>query len=355
MKITTTKSSRLASVDYTNLPFGRVFSDHMFVCKHKNGHWGEPQILPYGAISMNPGSQVLHYGQSVFEGMKSFKNSNGELLLFRQAENFKRLNKSAVRMSIPQLPEDIFMNGIDELLKLDSEWCKSGDDYSLYIRPFIYASSDCIKASSSEEFTFIIITSPTTTYYPGEVNLVIEEHFTRASKGGVGFAKAAGNYAATFYPTQQANSKGFQQVIWTDSNDHRYIEECGTMNIWFRIGDKLITPELSDSILNGITRNSIITLAKGAGIEVEERKILVTDLIDSYNSGELKEVFGTGTAVAVSFISSITFRKIKMTFGNIDDSFALRLKKQMQGIQRGIIKDIYGWTKKIPSSAKITK
>ena len=348
MKITKTINSKLGSIEFDKLPFGRVFSDHMLVCNYKNGAWEDPEILPYGPISINPGTQVLHYGQSIFEGMKAFKNSNNEVLLFRKEENFKRLNKSAIRMSIPQIPKDIFMKGIDELVALDSEWCKYEEGYSLYIRPFIFASSECIKASSSEEFTFMIITSPTTTYYPGEVNLVIEEYFTRASKGGVGFAKAAGNYAATFYPTKQANSKGFQQVIWTDSNEHKYIEECGTMNIWFRFGNKLVTPELTETILNGVTRNSIMTLAKDSGIEVEEKRISVIDLLDAYHSGELKEVFGTGTAVAVSPITSITFRDERMNITAIKDSFALRLKKHMQGIQKGEVKDIYGWTTKVP-------
>ena len=348
MKITKTTNSRLCSTKFNDLPFGRVFSDHMLVCHYSNGAWEDPEILPYGPIPMNPGSQVLHYGQSIFEGMKAFKNSNNEVLLFRKEENFKRLNKSAIRMSIPEIPQHIFMNGLDELLALDGDWCKDEPGYSLYIRPFIFASSECIKASSSEEFTFMVITSPTTTYYPGEVNLVIEEHFTRACKGGVGFAKAAGNYAATFYPTKQANHKGFQQVIWTDSNEHKYIEECGTMNIWFRLGDKLITPELSDSILGGVTRDSIIVLAKDAGIEVEERRILVSDILDAYNSGELKEVFGTGTAVAVSPISSITFRDKKMNISTIRDSFALRLKDEMQAMQKGEIEDIYDWTTKVP-------
>jgi len=350
MKIKRVKDSRLDSIDFSNLPFGRVFSDHMLVCNYNNGEWKAPEILPYGPVLMNPGSQVLHYGQSIFEGMKAFKNSNNEILLFRKEKNFKRLNKSAIRMSIPEVPRDFFMNGLDKLLALDSEWCKEIDGYSLYIRPFVFASSECIKASSSEEFTFMIITSPTTTYYPGEVNLLIEEHFTRASKGGVGFVKAAGNYASTFFPTKQANNKGFQQVIWTDANEHKYIEECGTMNIWFRIGDKLITPELSDSILNGVTRDSIITLAKDRGIEVEERRVLVSDLLDAYNSGELKEVFGTGTAVAVSSISSITFRGERMTLPLIEGSFALKLKQEMQGIQKGKIQDVYGWTTKVPSS-----
>jgi branched-chain amino acid aminotransferase len=347
MKIVKTRNSRLKSTDFSDLPFGKVFSDHMFVCNYKNGRWQNPEILPYGPIGMYPGSQVLHYGQSIFEGMKAFKNSNNDLLFFRREDNFNRLNKSAVRMSIPEIPKEIFMNGLNELLALDSEWCKLQDGYSLYIRPFIFASSECIKASSSEEFTFIIITSPTTTYYPGAVNLVIEEHYTRAAKGGVGFAKAAGNYAATFYPTKLANSRGFQQVIWMDSNEHKFIEECGTMNIWFRIEDKLITPKLSDSILDGITRNSIITLANDFGIEVEERRIVVSDIVKAYNSKNLKEVFGTGTAVSVSSITSITFRDDKMMIPSTNDSFALRLKHELQAIQKGKVEDVYKWITKV--------
>ena len=347
MKVTKTHKSRLNTTDFSNLRFGTVFSDHMLVCNYKNGAWGRPEILPYGPFSINQGVQVLHYGQSIFEGMKAFKNSNNEILLFRKEANFNRLNKSAVRMSIPPLPKDIFLNGLDKLLALDSEWCRVEEGYSLYIRPFIFASSECVKASSAEEFTFVIITLPTTTYYQSEINLVIEEHYTRASRGGVGFAKAAGNYAATFFPTKLANSKGFQQVIWTDSNEHKYIEECGTMNIWFRVRDKLITPELSDSILDGVTRNSIITLAKDFGIDIVERKVLVSEIVDAYSAGELNEVFGTGTAVAVSPITSITFREKKMILPYSDDSFALKLKKQMQGIQKGEIQDIYGWTTKV--------
>jgi len=348
MKIRKKNISRLDTTDFSNLRFGTVFSDHMLVCNYKNGKWGESEILPYGPIVMNPGCQVLHYGQSIFEGMKAFKNADNEVLLFRKEENFKRLNRSAVRLSIPEIPEDIFMNGLDQLLALDRDWCKREKGYSLYIRPFIFASGECIKASSSEDFTFIIITSPTTTYYPQDINLIIEQNFTRAAKGGVGFAKAAGNYAASFYPTKQANSKGFQQVIWTDANEHKYIEECGTMNIWFRIGDKLITPELSDTILGGVTRDSIITLANDRGINVEIKKILVSDVLKAYDSGELKEAFGTGTAVAVSPIRSITFRKQKMILPTIEESFSLILKKELQGIQKGDINDIYGWTTKVP-------
>ena len=354
MKITKTNISRLESIDFADLPFGRVFSDHMLVCNYKDGSWSDPEILPYAPINMSPGSQVLHYGQSIFEGMKAFKSPNDEVLIFRKNDNFIRLNKSAVRMSIPEIPKDIFMRGLDELLSLDEGWCKSDEGYSLYIRPFIFASSECIKASSSDEFTFIIITAPTTTYYPGQVNLLIEEHFTRASKGGVGFAKAAGNYAATFYPTKLANSKGYQQVIWTDANEHKYIEECGTMNIWFRIGNKLYTPEISDTILRGITRDSIMTLAKKNGILVEEKRIPVSELVQAYHSGDLKEVFGSGTAVAVSQINSVTFRNNRMKISNVDDSYAFKLKKEMQGIQKGHIDDVYGWTSKVSKKMTIS-
>jgi branched-chain amino acid aminotransferase len=347
MKVTKTSRSKLDSTDFSNLPFGTVFSDHMLVCNYKDGKWDEAKILPYGPIPMPPGAQVLHYGQSVFEGMKAFKNNSNEILLFRKEENFKRLNQSAERLSIPVIEKSIFMNGLDNLLEIDSEWCKADQGYSLYIRPFIFASSECVKASASDEYTFIIITSPTINYYSGEMNVVIEEHYTRAPQGGVGYAKAAGNYAASFYPTKQANAKGFQQLIWTDAKEHKYIEESGTMNIWFRIGDILITPALSDSILGGITRDSIITLAKDNGIKVEQRRILITEVIEAFNKGTLKEVFGTGTAVTVNPINTITFRDQRMVIEQQADSFALKLKQQLQGIQKGSIIDTKDWTSKV--------
>ncbi len=350
MKITKTSISRLNTIDFSNLPFGTVFSDHMLVCNFKNGKWSEAEILPYGPIAMAPGAQVLHYGQSVFEGMKAFKNNADEILLFRKDENFKRLNQSAERLSIPAIDEATFMNGLDELLALDHAWCKKDEGYSLYIRPFIFASGECVKASASDEYTFIIITSPTTKYYDGEMNVVVEEHYTRAPKGGVGYAKAAGNYAASFYPTKQANAKGFQQLIWTDAKEHKYIEESGTMNIWFRIGDTLITPPLSDSILGGIIRDSIITLANDNGIKVEERKVLVSEVVDAIKNGTLKEAFGTGTAVTVKPINTITFREDRMVIEAQDDSFAIKLKQQLQAIQKGRAVDTHAWTSKVLST-----
>lgn len=321
----------------------------MLICNYRDGAWQEPEIKPYSAIPMMPGTQVLHYGQSIFEGMKAFKNQEGEILFFRKEDNFKRLNRSAKRLSIPEISREIFMEGLDILLGLDSQWLKKEDKYSLYIRPFIFASSECIKASSAEEFTFIIITSPTSSYYKEDIDVVVEEHYTRASRGGVGFIKAAGNYAASFFPTKEANSKGFTQIIWTDALEHKYIEESGTMNIWFRIGNQLITPELSDSILAGITRDSIIHLARVSGIEVSERKILVAEILEAEKNGELKEIFGTGTAVTIIPIRSITYHDKKMVLPIVKDSFSAQLRASLQNIQRGKIDDKYGWTSKIKS------
>ena len=349
MNITKVIKSRIDQVDFKNLPFGRVFSDHMLICHYKNDVWLEPKIIPYGPINMFPGTQVLHYGQSIFEGMKVFKNNHNEILLFREEENFRRLNDSALRLSIPPIPKNIFMNGLKELLNIDEAWCKSDDGYSLYVRPFIFASSEWIKASSSEEFTFIIITSPTINYYPNSIDLVIEQHFSRATQGGVGFAKAAGNYAGSFYPTKLANKKGFTQVIWTDSKEHKYIEESGTMNIWFMINDILITPALSDTILGGVTRDSILKIASMLGIEVQERKISVDELVDSYQKGILQEVFGSGTAVAIVAAKSISLGDKRMLLPIINNPVSMKLKKILQDYQYGRTEDIFNWTNKLTS------
>tara|TARA_B100000902_G_scaffold223178_1_gene212015 strand:- start:2070 stop:3140 length:1071 start_codon:yes stop_codon:yes gene_type:complete len=353
MKITKIDKSRIDSVNFTDIPFGRFFSDHMLICHYKNGKWLEPEIKKYGPILMPPGAQVLHYGQSVFEGMKAFKDDNDNMLLFRKRDNFRRLNKSAHRLSIPTLPEKIFFDGLDVLLSLDAQWCKKDDNYSLYVRPFIFASGECVKASESDEYTFMIITSPTTTYYAKDINVVIEESYTRAAQGGVGYTKASGNYAASFYPTKIARKNNFTQVIWTDAKEHKYIEEAGTMNIWFKLRDKLITPAISDSILAGITRDSIIKIARGRGIEVEERRISVDELIKAYENNELQEAFGSGTAVSISPISSITYQDKRMILPKQENSAALELKSILQDIQRGRINDKYNWIEKVNRSKSI--
>lgn len=347
MRITRKSSSSINDIDFHNLKFGEIFTDHMLICKYKEGSWGDTEIKPYQPISVFPGTQVFHYGQAVFEGMKAFKTHQGRVLLFRQEDNFNRLIKSSRRLCIPEIPKDIFINGLHEVLKLDSEWVKEGDKFSLYIRPFIFASGQCIKATVSDEYTFMIICSPTTTYYQGEMNLKIEQEYTRAVKGGTGSIKAAGNYAASFYPTKISKNKGFDQIIWTDSDKHEYLEEAGTMNIWLRIGNKLITPDLGDTILGGITRNSILRLANDIGIDVEERPINIQELQKAYQEGILHEAFGTGTAVSIININSITLGRTKMKLSRCNDSYGLLLKEQLIGLQHGKLEDKYGWTTEV--------
>ena len=348
MKITKTIQSKIENTDFDNLSFGKCFSDHMFSISYKNNKWQNPEILPYGPLSLNPGTHVFHYGQAIFEGMKAYKNEQGETLLFRPHENIKRLNRSADRMCMPRIDEDIFMQGLRTLLEIDKNWIPNSDSMSLYIRPFMIADSEFIRATPASEFKFIIITSPTSTYYSGKTNLKIEQKYARSVIGGTGFAKAAGNYAAAFAPTKKAQNEGFTQIIWTDAISHEYIEECGTMNIMFRIDDKIITPKLSDSILGGITRDSIITIAKQKGIMVEERRISVSEIIEKYNNGRIKEAFGVGTAVTLNPIDSITFKDMVIDIKVLEqDSFATILKKELLDIQYGKIEDINGWTFKV--------
>ena len=348
MKITKTIQSKIENTDFDNLSFGKCFSDHMFSISYKNNKWQNPEILPYGPLSLNPGTHVFHYGQAIFEGMKAYKNEQGETLLFRPHENIKRLNRSADRMCMPRIDEDIFMQGLRTLLEIDKNWIPNSDTMSLYIRPFMIADSEFIRATPASEFKFIIITSPTSTYYSGKTNLKIEQKYARSVVGGTGFAKAAGNYAAAFAPTKKAQNEGFTQIIWTDAISHEYIEECGTMNIMFRIDDKIITPKLSDSILGGITRDSIITIAKQKGIMVEERRISVSEIIEKYNNGRIKEAFGVGTAVTLNPIDSITFKDMVIDIKVLEqDSFATILKKELLDIQYGKIEDINGWTFKV--------
>ena len=347
MKVTKTRHSRLAETDFNNLDFGRTFSDHMLMCKYKNGKWEEAEILPYQALSFEPGTHVFHYGQAVFEGMKAYNGPNNETLLFRPKDNMNRLNQSAQRLCMPSIDENTFTDGLKALLAIDKQWIPSGAKKSLYIRPFMIASSEFIRATPSKEFTFFIITSPTSQYYSGEVHLKVEEKYTRSAEGGTGYAKAAGNYAAAFFPTKKAQNAGFTQVIWTDANEHQYIEESGTMNIVFRLNNTLVTPELSDSILGGITRDSILSLARSKGIKVEERKISVKEIFEAHKKEELKEAFGVGTAVTVNPINSITKKEERIEIAPVSDSYATLLKESLQGIQYGKILDQFNWVERL--------
>ena len=344
MKIEKIKESRINTVDFKNLDFGGVFTDHMYSCDFIDGKWINSEITPYKPITVSPASRVFHYGQACFEGMKAFKDNNDKTWLFRPIDNYERIIKSSKRLAMPEFPKDLFFNALHNLLKIDADWIKPGFGNSLYIRPFIFASEGSINATEAKEYKFMIICAPASSYYSGEVRVKIEKSFSRAAKGGVGYAKAAGNYAAQFYPTILAKNEGYQQIIWTDSSTHEYIEEAGTMNLFFRIGNKLITAPTSDSILDGITRKSLIQIAKDENIDVEIRPLLVSELIDAANNGSLFEIFGSGTAVVVLPILGFGYENNKYELPIKENSWANLLKNKLNNIQYNISKDPYGWT-----------
>lgn len=343
MKVTRVQETKINSVDFENLVFGKTFTDHMFLCHFRDGKWQTPEIKPYQALTLDPSASVFHYGQAVFEGMKAFKDDNEKVWLFRPEENFKRINLSAKRLQIPEFPESYFFEGLNTILQLDQEWVRPGSGNSLYVRPFVFASQPSVQASASMEYTFMIICAPVKSYYSGgEINVLIAEEYSRAANGGVGYAKAAGNYAAQFYPTSEALKKGFQQIIWTDASTHEYLEEAGTMNIFFKINGTLITSPTNDRILDGITRKSIIAIAKHEGIPVEERPIKISELKEAHQNGSLEEVFGTGTAVVVLPIHSFSHQETSYTLPK-QTPLALKLKEKLVGIQYNASEDPFGW------------
>ena len=343
IKIIKAKTSKINEVDFDNLTFGKVFSDHMLVCDFKNGAWQTPKVVPYQPITLDPSAKIFHYGQSIFEGMKAYKDANEDVWLFRPLENVKRLNISAKRLAIPELPESYFMDGLKALLKVDKNWIPTKEGSSLYIRPFVFASGKGFHASPADEYKFIICTAPSGAYFSGKVKVLIEETYSRSANGGVGFAKAGGNYAGQFYPTQLAVEKGYQQVIWTDDTNHENIEEAGAMNIFIRINDTLITGPTSDRILDGITRKSIIDIAKAEGIAVEVRKITVHEVVEAAKNGSLKEMFGAGTAAVVSPISGFGYKGVDYDLPELSETYANKLKKIITDIQTNKSEDPFGW------------
>lgn len=345
IKVEKVTQSRLNEVDFNALKFGREFSDHMLVADYENGSWSKPSILPYGRLAFAPSSSVFHYGQAIFEGMKAYRSEDDKILLFRPDANFRRFNNSAARMSMAEVPEHIFMDGIRQLVELDSNWVPKGDGHALYIRPFLIADDEFIGVKASNRYKFMIITSPTAGYYSGAVSVKVEEHYARACEGGIGAAKAAANYAASLLPAQKAQAEGYDQLIWTDSKSHQFIEESGTMNIMFVIGDTLLTPSLdTKTILPGITRDSILTLARDWGMKVEERQVSVKEIIEAHQAGKLKEAFGAGTAATIAPISRIGYGKEDYQLSDFTKwEFANKTKATLEGIKRGKIEDKFGW------------
>lgn len=336
-------SSRVGDVNFENLIFGQIFTDHMFECDYKDGVWGNARIRPYGPLTISPAAKVFHYGQAVFEGMKAYKDETGKVWLFRPEQNFLRINKSSARMAIPEFPREIFFEALTTLVKMDSEWVRPGLGNSLYIRPFVMATEVGVGASPSTQYKFMILMSPAQAYYTGDVKVIIADHYSRSANGGVGAAKAAGNYGAQFFPTNLAREKGFQQVIWTDDSEHKYLEEAGTMNVFFRINDTLLTAPVSDRILDGVTRKSIIDIAKHDGIDVEIRPVLVSELVEAAKDGSLKEIFGAGTAAVISPVSAFGHKDDLYELTKPADSYATRFKKELLDIQYNRSEDPFNW------------
>jgi branched-chain amino acid aminotransferase len=340
--------SKLQDLDLNDLPFGHYFSDHMLEADYENGEWKNVEIKPYQPLLLNPSVAALHYGQAIFEGIKAYKDAEGNAFIFRPQDNYKRFNISAERMQMPAVPEELFMEGMRQLIALDKNWIPTKEDHSLYIRPFMFSSDEVIGVRPSDTYKFMIILSPTGPYYSAPMRIYVEEKYVRAAPGGVGFAKAAGNYGAAMYATAHAKKIGYDQVLWMDAVEHKYVQEIGTMNVFFIIGNTAITPDLNEgTILDGVTRQSAITLLKEMGFRVEERHLAIDDIIEAYKAGLLYEVFGTGTAATISLIKELRYKDFVMKFDVENWKTAPTLKKWLTDIREGRREDKYGWMHRI--------
>ncbi len=346
--ITKAEHSKLNDINLENIPFGKYFTDHMLEVDYEDGEWKVAEIKPYQPLLLSPSLAALHYGQAIFEGVKAYKDSEGNAAIFRPMDNFRRFNISAERMQMPQVPEDIFMEGMRQLVQMDSKWIPEQKDHSLYIRPFMFSSDEMIGVRPSEKYKFMIILSPTGPYYVEPMRIYVEEKYVRAVPGGIGYAKAAGNYGSAMYATAQARKIGYDQVLWTDAFEHKYVQECGTMNVFFIIGNTAITPELEQgTILAGVTRDSAIMILRDMGYQVEERALGIDEIIDAHKAGTLKEVFGTGTAATISLIKELKYKEYVMQFPIEQWTAAPALKDRMNAIRYGQEPDVYGWMYKI--------
>jgi len=351
LKVTRVVNSRLAEADFDALGFGNVFSDHMFSMTFSDGEWGNAEILPYGNIELAPGNATLHYGQSVFEGLKAFLGNDNVARVFRPDMNARRLLGSCERMCIPQLDEATFCAAIDELVALDHAWIPRQRGQALYIRPLIFGAENHLEVRPSTEFRFIIMTAPVRAYFDenvGPIALKVEESYTRSAPGGIGAAKTAGNYAASLYPTQQGAQDGFVQMVWLDGIEHRYVEEVGAMNIFFRFKDRIVTPDLHGTILPGVTRDSVITLLQDAGHVVEERRVAIDEVVQAVRDGDLLEVFGAGTAAIIAPVGKFSYKNEVLTVQDNQAGELTRwLYESLTDIQRGDAQDKYGWNRLI--------
>lgn len=342
--VTKTTQSNINGVDWSQLAFGKYVSDHMFICQYKNGDWQDPQIVPFQNLSLPPTALALHYAQSVFEGMKAFRTVEGGINIFRLDKHHERLNKSLHRMCMPHISYDLFATALSQLVKVDEAWVPEGKGTALYIRPLVFASEGHFGVKVADEYTFVIITAPVAMLYQRPVKVKVERQYIRAAKGGTGFAKCAGNYGGVFYPTQKAKEEGFDNILWMDAAEHEYTEESGTMNLFFVLDEKLVTPPLSDTILNGVTRDSLLQLAVDLNIPAEERPVSAKELAEGLKSGKLIEAFGAGTAAVVAPIGAIGIDGELYHLPSYNESnIMFRLKKRLEEIRSGRAADNFGW------------
>ena len=348
IQVNKTSHSNIDKLDFNNIQFGKQYSDHLFVAKYEGGVWKDVLIEPYEDLRISPASPALHYGISIFEGLKAYKNDKGEILVFRPDKNLERLNISAERMCMPLISEQLYFEGLNTLLDLDRDWVPSTPGTSLYIRPFLISDDDFIGIKPSEDFRFLIITCPVGAYYSKPVKVKIETHYTRAAEGGSGYCKTGCNYGPAIYPAKLAQKDGYDQLLWTDGKEHKYVEESGTMNVMFIMDGKLVTPSLGDSILNGITRDSVLTLARDWGMEVEERRVAVEEIITAVRDGRLQEVFGAGTAATIAQIESIGHEGTDYALPPVEGrEFSNKVLKTLDDIKYGRTEDKFDWIHKI--------
>lgn len=339
-----TTRSRLPDQDINNAPFGEIFSDHIFTATYTQGQWQDLKITPYQKLALSPATSALHYGQSVFEGLKAYRSSQGNPLLFRPEANWQRMNQSAHRLCMPSLPSEIFLEGLKALIHLDADWVPTQSGSVLYIRPLYFATDEFVGLRPAINYQFVILTCPVGAYYPAPVKLIAIDQYVRAFPGGTGAAKCAGNYAGSLLAQQEAKQKGYDNVIWLDGIEKKYIEECGTMNIAFVINDKVVTPKLTGTILAGITRDSVLTMFRDLGMPVEERLIAIDELVQAYDQGELTEAFGMGTAATIAHISQIHYQGRDLNLPPVSErKYANLVFEKLEAIKTGTVPDPYGW------------
>ena len=344
IKVTKTTQSRLSEVDFNNLAFGKMYADHMLVADFDGKEWKNAEILPFQNLSVSPSNAAWHYGQAIFEGIKAYKDPQGQPMIFRPYDNYRRFNTSAERMGMPEVPEWLFIGGLDILIDMDRDWVPTGAGCSLYLRPFMIAADEFIGVRPSDTYKFAIINSPSGPYFNKPIKLLVQDKYVRAFPGGVGYAKAAGNYGGTMYPTMQAKKQGYDQILWVDGYEHKYLQECGTMNVFAIIGSTAITPDLTQgTILEGVTRASVMDVLSDMGLKVEERPISIDEVVAAHKNGTLREVFGTGTASSVAYVEELDYLDTQIKLDTTKYEIGAEVIRRLDDIRTGRATDTRHW------------